>query len=284
MAQSPKSDAPSASSSHADFDAPTRASRRFTGVSQNRSLERGLEILRAFKPGTDLLGNGELAERTGLSAATVSRLTQTLVTSGFLEHDRRARAYRLAAPVLSLGHAMRAASPVLHAATPLMREVSVRLRMNVGLASADRAEMVYLESIRYNRKASLRTIVAGQRVPIELTSLGRAYLSTLDAATREALLDGIRRGYRSSSWKPIRADIDSAIAKIAAQGYCVASWQPGVVAMSTPLRGQGGQALALNLSLITDDAPSSVGRQHAPALLALKAEIEHRLESLDPAG
>lgn len=96
---------------------PAPARQRFDGISQNRSLERGLEILRAFRPGTDLLGNGELAERTGLSAATVSRLTQTLVTSGFLEHDQRARAYRLAAPVLSLGHAMRAASPILRAAT-----------------------------------------------------------------------------------------------------------------------------------------------------------------------
>lgn len=257
-------------------------SRRFTGVSQNRSLERGLEILRAFKPGTDLLGNGELAERTGLSAATVSRLTQTLVTSGFLEHDRRARAYRLAAPVLSLGHAMRAASPVLRAATPLMREVSVKLRMNVGLASADRSEMVYLESIRYNRKASLRTILAGQRVPMELTSLGRAYLATLETGAREFLLDEIRRGYRSATWKPIRADIDGAIGKVALEGYCVASWQPGVVAMSTPLRGQGDQALALNISLITDDAPCAVARQHAPDLLALKARITHQLDILLP--
>ncbi|MBC7728270.1 MAG: helix-turn-helix domain-containing protein, partial [Microbacteriaceae bacterium] len=50
----------------------------------NRSLERGVEILRAFRPGSELLGNGELAERTGLARATVSRLTQTLVGTGFL--------------------------------------------------------------------------------------------------------------------------------------------------------------------------------------------------------
>jgi DNA-binding IclR family transcriptional regulator len=83
---------------------------------RNRSLERGISILRAFRPGSDLLGNGELAERTGLSRATVSRLTQTLVDSGMLEHDRRQRAYRLAAPVLSLAHAMRSGSPVLNIA------------------------------------------------------------------------------------------------------------------------------------------------------------------------
>ena len=51
----------------------------------NRSLERGVEILRAFRPGSALLGNGDLAERTGLSRATVSRLTQTLVGVGMLQ-------------------------------------------------------------------------------------------------------------------------------------------------------------------------------------------------------
>ncbi|MGE8657144.1 MAG: IclR family transcriptional regulator [Achromobacter sp.] len=260
------------------------ARQRFDGISQNRSLERGLEILRAFRPGTDLLGNGELAERTGLSAATVSRLTQTLVTSGFLEHDQRARAYRLAAPVLSLGHAMRAASPILRAATPLMREVSAKRHVNVGLAGADRAEMVYLESIRYNRKASLRTIVAGQRVPIELTSLGRAYLATRDAAARAALLAAIRSHYRSASWKPIGAEIERALAKVARDGYCLAAWQPGVIALSTPLALPASQPLVLNFSLSTDDSAAAVERQHAPALLALRDRIAHERESRYGAG
>jgi len=75
---------------------------------RNRSLERGIEVLRAFRPGTDLLGNGELAERTGLSRATVSRLCQTLADTGLLQHARSERAYRLAAPVLSLARPARA--------------------------------------------------------------------------------------------------------------------------------------------------------------------------------
>ena len=67
----------------------TASRRRGSSAAQNRSLERGVEILRAFRPGADLLGNGELAERTGLSRATVSRLAQTLVDTGLLERTRR---------------------------------------------------------------------------------------------------------------------------------------------------------------------------------------------------
>ena len=91
------------------------------GANGNRSLERGIEILRAFRPGVDTLGNGEIAERTGLPRSTVSRLTKTLVAFGMLDEVRAERNYRLSAAVLSLGHAVRVGSPVLGVLGPLMR-------------------------------------------------------------------------------------------------------------------------------------------------------------------
>ncbi|MDR3379291.1 helix-turn-helix domain-containing protein, partial [Cupriavidus basilensis] len=98
----------------------SRARGRASSTSANRSLERGMEILRAFRAGSEVLGNGDLAERTGLPRSTVSRLTQSLVEAGFLLYDATLRAYRLGPPVLSLAHAMRTGSAVLQAAAPLM--------------------------------------------------------------------------------------------------------------------------------------------------------------------
>lgn len=51
------------------------------------SLTRGLDILRAFAANDATLGNQQLIERTGLPKATVSRLTATLVSLGYLHHD-----------------------------------------------------------------------------------------------------------------------------------------------------------------------------------------------------
>jgi len=96
------------------------SARRYAGgANGNRSLERGIEILRAFPPGVDTLGNGEIAERTGLPRSTVSRLTRTLVEFGMLDEVRSDRNYRLAAAVLSFGHAVRMGSPVLKVLGPL---------------------------------------------------------------------------------------------------------------------------------------------------------------------
>ena len=89
------------------------------------------------------------------------------------------------AAVLSLALAMRSSNPVLQVASPLMRAASETCRANVGLATVDRNEMVYLESFRYNRRRVLRTVVSGQRVPIELTSLGRAYLAAAPEENRK---------------------------------------------------------------------------------------------------
>lgn len=242
----------------------------------NRSLERGMEILRAFRPGLELLGNGEIAERSGLSAATVSRLTQTLVRCGFLEHDRKARAYRLAAPVLSLAHAMLSGSSVLQAAAPLMRAESEKRRINVGLAVADRDEMVYLESIRYNRKVSLRNIVAGQRIPMELTSLGRAYLATLPKAERDDLFK-VFRMRRQGDWKTVEKQISQAARNVQTYGYCAASWQPEVVAVAAPIIVPGRPVLILNFSTTTQAPMSEVSAALGEPLLAIARRIRELL-------
>ncbi len=232
-----------------------------------------MDVLRAFRPGLETLGNGEIAERTGLSPSTVSRLTQTLVDSGWLQHDARLRAYRLAGPVLSLAHAMRTGSRWLQVAAPLMHEMAVTHRINVGLAVADRDEMVYLESIRYNRRVSLRSVVAGQRVPMDLTSLGRAWLAAAPKNQRLALMDMFATRRNGTAWQPIAREINAAVQDVQTRGYCVASWQPEVVALAVPLHVAGQPVHALNMSVTGSASISTVSTLLGGPLLALAHKI-----------
>jgi DNA-binding IclR family transcriptional regulator len=236
-----------------------------------------MEILRAFKPGSDLHGNGELAERTGLSRPTVSRLTQTLVDCGMLERDRRRRAYRLATPVLSLAHAMRSGSPVLAAAGPLIRKEAERYKINVGLAAADRDEMVYLESVRYSKRVSWRNVVAGQRVPMELTSLGRAYLATAPEHVRKQLLAQFR-ARRPSGWQALSREILLAIENVRELGYCWAYWQPEVVAIATPIVVTDCPIYVLNMSASGTEAPQHFVQQFGEPLLDLAHRIRNAID------
>ena len=239
----------------------------------NRSLERGIAILRAFRPGTELLGNGEIAERTGLPRASVSRLTQTLTEAGWLEHDALQRAYRLGPPVLTLGHAMRLGSPVLRAATPLMTKLARRLRINVGLAARDGDEMVYLESVRFNTKGAQRSVVSGQRVPIELTALGRAWLAMAPKSERSALLARLKVK-RRARWPALKHDISEAVSSIAQTGYCKASWQPQVVALAAPVVTARWPIYVVNTSITTDLSAESVALTLERPLLTLAAQLQ----------
>jgi len=237
----------------------------------NRSLERGVEILRAFRPGSDLLGNGDLADRTGLSRATVSRLCQTLVGMGMLQQEPLRKGYRLAPAVLSLAHAMRSGSTILQVAAPLMRALAESKHINVGLAAPDRDEMVYLESIRYSRRVAFRNVVSGQRVPMELTSLGRAYLATTSAARRKTLYE-VFRARRGRQWSGLLADIEQSIRHVHESGFCVASWQAEVVALATPIR-MAQTCYSLNVSVSTVERMEAVVEALAVPLLELRAAI-----------
>jgi DNA-binding IclR family transcriptional regulator len=246
----------------------------------NRSLERGVEILRAFRPGSALMGNSELCERTGLSPSTVSRLTQTLVGVGMLELDVHARAYRLAPPVLSFAHAMRSGSAVLQAAAPIMRSVAEKHHINVGLAAPDRDEMVYLESIRYNRRVALRNVVSGQRVPVELTSLGRAYLAIAPDEVRRELMAWFRQR-RRAQWSTLASEIQAALDNMRQYGYCAASWQPEVVALSAPLRSPT-HPMVINVSVSTTAPLHQIERELAPTLLDMVSRIDKAIVSNAP--
>lgn len=253
---------------------PPENRRKAGSSSMNRSLERGIELLRAFRQGSELLGNGELAERTGLPKSTVSRLTQTLVGLGMLQSEAALRAYRLAPAVLGLAHAMRTGSRVLAVAAPLMRQLAEREHINVGLAAPDRDEMIYLESIRYARRVAFRNVVSGQRVPMELTSLGRAHLSTLSPSRRREL-EAVFKHRRS--WSVLRIEIEQAIASVKESGFCAASWQPEVVAVAAPLI-ISDMAYAVNVSVLTTEPFDRVVSRLAPKLLTLRDDISHALE------
>lgn len=246
----------------------------------NRSLERGIAILHAFRPGSELLGNGELAERTGLSRASISRLTQTLVRAGYLEHAAGQRAYRLGAPVLSLGHAMRTGSSVLRVALPRMTALARRLRINVGLATRDGDDMVYLDSVRFNAKAAQRLVVSGHRVPIELTALGRAYLAAMAEPERAALIAELKTKPHKR-WPAIEREIADAAASVAKRGYCVATWQPQVIALAAPIVTADRPIHVVNVSVTSDAAVAAVVGTLERPLLTLAAQLRQAIAELD---
>ncbi|MFO6465161.1 IclR family transcriptional regulator [Jannaschia sp. KMU-145] len=184
------------------------------------TLARGLSVLRAFRAGDDGLGNAEIAERTGLPKSTVSRLTFTLQSLGYLTHTRRHDRYRPGPALLVLGNLAATSISFVEIAAPLMQRLADETGTMSLLLVRDGGHMLIVRTWRPRGIASL-WLEVGARPPLNGSSSGHALLGTLPAETFGNVVtesDGAR-GLTPARAATIRRD---AAGQLLAQGYVIA--------------------------------------------------------------
>src|SRR6478609_3175334 len=112
------------------------------------ALARGLELLRCFRPQDRWLAHQELARRTGLPHATVSRLSFTLTELGYLRHRPGSGEYALSPAVLSLGFSVLTNFEIGRIARPLMERLAEQTQSAVSLGVRHGGTMVYVAHCR----------------------------------------------------------------------------------------------------------------------------------------
>jgi len=243
------------------------------------SLTRGLDILRAFTPDDATLGNQELIDRTGLAAATVSRLTSTLVSLGYLHYDAALGRYSIGAATVSLGYSALSSNPIIHMARPLMQELADWSGAAVALGTRDGLEMVYLANCRSMSPVTLQLNV-GSRIPLARTAMGLAYLAGLDPEKRGALVEQLKHGDADGSER-FAASLERAIRDKAEHGFVTAfgSWHSYINAVGVTFHpADGSPTVALTCGGIVDILPADHCRRTVgPKLVALVAQLRQRL-------
>jgi DNA-binding IclR family transcriptional regulator len=207
------------------------------------ALARGLEILRAFRPGDGPLGNQDIAQRTGLPKPTVSRLTYTLMKLGHLVYLERLGKYQIGPAVLALGYLTLGNLAIRQIARPHLQALADYANLPVGLGSRDRLSMIYLEACRGRDTLALRLDV-GTRIPVASTAMGRAFLAGLPERERDYLLDHIARRH-PAEWPRLRRGIEQAIQAVEERGFCASfgEWQHDIYAVGAPLSLPDGAGL-----------------------------------------
>ncbi len=212
------------------------------------AVARALAILNVFRADDRSLGNSELAERTGLTKPTVSRLAYTLARCGYLSFNPRYRVYELGPSALALGHIALSTIDVRQLARPLMKELARQADFNVGLGTRDQHMMVYTDACEGEALIGLR-LFAGSRLPIVTSAMGRAYLAGLEQAEREALLAEIRPRH-GDEWQGLVRAVEKAVLDVRNDGFCVSAgdWQKDIHGVAAPIRQPGGGPVyAINL-------------------------------------
>ena len=175
----------------------------------NFSLARGLSVLRAFGPGNRPIGNSEISARLNLPKATISRLTFTLTELGYLNHDEETGWYSLGPEVLTLGYDIMSQMEIRDIARPYMQELANYADASVYLGTLSGSELIYIEACRTPSSMAIRLGV-GSRIPLFSTGMGRAFMATIPAKEREALIAKISSDY-GGDWPKVEADLNRAI-------------------------------------------------------------------------
>lgn len=237
------------------------------------ALARGLDILRAFTPDDEHLGNRELTRRTGIPPSTVSRLTYTLSKLGYLRHDPKLDKYTLGIGTLALGYRRLAQDKVRAVALPYMQAFSEATGCFVGIAVADGLEMVYTDVFQGRGPLVLR-IDAGTRVP--MTLVGKGYAAALPENRRQQLLQRLEASVDPAEWTAIRERFSRALHQYRAHGFCCSSgdWEPEISGASAPLVLDSGEIIDFHCGGLTRHLTEDYLQQNiGPRLAALADRV-----------
>lgn len=200
------------------------------------SLAKSLEVLTAFEVGHPL-GNQELVAITGLPKTTISRITGTLASLGYLRLDEQSRKYVIGARVLGLGASVQRHIGLLRTARPHMQRLADEQDIAVILGARDRTGLVFMEVIHPPRNALTINTDAGSVVPIERTSSGLAYLVAAPVSERVHMLQALRDSH-PDDWEAIRNVVERAHKDYRERGFVVSQ------------RGKGGMISGVGVPLV----------------------------------
>ncbi|MFZ2859003.1 DNA-binding transcriptional regulator [Acidovorax sp.] len=245
-----------------------------------RSLARGLDVLKALNSASGgMATTTELAEVCGMHRTTVKRLLETLRTEGFVRRGEREGQYYLTFEVRRLSEGFEDEAWVEQVAAPLMRASVRKLLWPCDLGTMESGFMVVRESTHRFSALSQHRAMIGEKMPVFVTALGRAYLAACSEEQREALLSML--GQRDD-WIGVmardRAAVAEAVRETQQRGYAYndGEWvrEQHFAAVAVPLRS--GERLLGVLNMVFPKAavaPAELQMRFVPALGALAAHI-----------
>ncbi len=245
-----------------------------------RGLTRGLAVIRAMNGMAGGIGSVlEVARATGIHRTTVKRLLETLKAEGLVDHRDDGGTYALTFEVRRLAEGYVGGDWIDTVAAPAMRAHLRALSWPSDLATPDGCDMVVRESTHRQSMLSQHRAMIGVRIPMLVSSLGRAWLAHCGETAREATLAMLRA--RDDAHGALARDtrrIARLLAETRRRGYALntGEWasQSDVTAIACPVFDGPDAVAAVNLVFMRDVVPlAEIRARHVPLLRSLAREI-----------
>ena len=226
------------------------------------------------------MGNSQLAQRTHLPPSTVSRIAQTLVRLGYVQHDGEGSRYRLAAWVLGLGCAAITQSVAHRHARHHMLAFAKQHRMHVSLATRDRLDLLVLATQRSQGTPLSMGLSAGMRISMPSSPMGWSLLVVLPELERQYLLENIEQ-HAPLELARFRRRMGVGIAHVNNLGYCAAIGESdldiGILAAPLLVGGQSPFVLVC-VGACARLSRTVIERELGPHLMAMARSIRPEID------
>ncbi|MBN9428826.1 MAG: DNA-binding transcriptional regulator [Burkholderiales bacterium] len=251
-----------------------------------RGLIRGLAVLRAMNRMAGGIGGViEIARATGIHRTTVKRLLETLKSEGLVVHKDDGSAYALTYEVRRLSDGYIGTDWIDRIAAPAMFAHLKNLSWPSDLATPDGGFMLVRESTHRESLLSQHRSTIGVRIPMLLSSLGRAWLAHCSDEEREATLAVLRaRSDAIGETARNTRSINRMLAETRRRGYGMNHGElpdeASVTAIAFPIF-DGQRALgAINLVMIREVVqPREIRSRYVPLLRALTEQISQQVSA-----
>lgn len=243
------------------------------------TLAHGLDVLAAFRKQSGPLSNAELAEHTGLSRPTVSRLTYTLAQLGYLKRDAKGR-FVLGLGVLATAYPLLSAIKVRQTARPLMRDFAAYAGGTVSLAMPFGLDFIYVETLR-TTDAVPHLPDVGFSGSMATTAVGRALLSLYTGEELDAYVASVRTERPEQADYVMRRTLpDIELCRERGFALSLGEWRREIFGVAAPLyRTAGGDCLSVNCGIPSFRfSAEQVERECGPRMLGLARSIRALVE------
>ena len=218
-------------------------SRQLAARDYIQSLDRGLEVIRAFGGNKEQMTVTEVATATGMNRAAARRFLLTLQHLGYMQSDEKR--FWLTPKILDLGYRYLSAMPWWQLAQPSIEGLMQRVHETCGAAVLDGFDVVYVIRAAVSRILSNNPNI-GSRWPVHATALGRVILAGMPD---DAVADLLARAPRDKLTKNTITDIDGLLSRVREareSGYSIVDQELeiGLRAIAVPILNRRGNVLA----------------------------------------
>lgn len=202
---------------------------------QVKQIVNLFELLRLFIKARKPLSVREMVEELGWPRSSTFNLVSTLVELGYLYQPVTRGGYYPTSRWMDVARQLSEAQPLPESVHELLVDLMNRTGETLVLAAPDGTEAVFLDVVE-SPDVIRYTASVGQRIPMHVTSMGRAILSQYSPSERAALLKRIQyRSYESDAYLTPEA-VESDIREHQPIGWFLnhAHYAPGLAGIAVP--------------------------------------------------